>query len=628
MKSLIVGTAGHIDHGKSSLIRALTGTDPDRLKEEKERGITIDLGFAHMQLEDTQIGFVDVPGHERFVRNMLAGAGGIDAVLFVVAADESVMPQTREHLDICHLLGINRGIFVVTKIDMVDPNLLPLVADEIKETACRSTLENFPVVFVSNATGEGMETLRDSLRDLARQAMPRATQRVARLPIDRVFSLRGFGTVVTGTLYSGRLYREQAVEILPAGMLSRIRGLQTYGCDSEAATEGQRTAVNLQGVDKNQLSRGMTLTLPGAMRATRCIDANLFLVRNAGKPLRRGEVVKIHIGTQETLARATPLEGESLEPESWGAVQFRTQHPLCAWVGDRFIIRRVSPASTIGGGEILNPAARKRRRRDLGDLSTVVRLSQSQGTARLAEWILAKGYSSERVLTALSGYPAEYLAAHFSERSDLIVLGNRPCFYCACNFLQNLSQYLFQLVDDFQKANPLVPGMKKEELRSKTSSIPSEVFQHVLDRLRQEGRMASNGEFLSLAGKGLSLAPDDQRLIDHLERLLEESGVQPPSIKELLRSTDVDEKRGRNILFFLQQGNIAIKISEDFFIHRSHLEQIQLRLRQHFPPGSRFNVGQFKDLLGISRKHAIPFLEYFDRQRMTKRVGDLREVLQ
>ncbi|MBI2822525.1 MAG: selenocysteine-specific translation elongation factor [Acidobacteria bacterium] len=626
MKSLIVGTAGHIDHGKSSLIRCLTGTDPDRLKEEKERGITIDLGFAHMQIDDTQVGFVDVPGHERFVRNMLAGASGMDAVLFVVAADESVMPQTREHLDICHLLGIQQGIFVVTKIDLVDREMLPLVKEEIEELARNTSLRNAPVVCVSNATEEGMDAVREALRTLARQAVSRTTCRLARLPIDRVFTLRGFGTVVTGTLYSGQLKREQTVQILPGTLTSKIRGLQTYGQKSEIATEGQRTAVNLQGVDKQLLARGMTVTVPGRMRPSRCLDATLYLVRNAANPLQDGDVARLHIGTQETLARVLLLAGGTIEPEQSGLVQLRTQRPVCAWMEDRFILRRVSPASTIGGGEILDPAAYKRKRH--ASIQKAQKLANSRGVARLREWILAEKYASEETLTALTGYPAEYLAQHLASQPDLALVGDGPHFYCSSEFLQDLSRQLWQRVDEFQQANPLAPGMKKEELRTKLPhALPHDLFHYALHALRREGKLLANGEFLSVAGRSISLSLEDQGLYDCLERLLEASGVQPPSIRELLQNAGTEERRGRNMLFLLQQRNIAVRITEDLFIHRSHLERVEQQLRGHFPPGSQFNVGQFKDLLGITRKYAIPLLEYFDRQRITRRAGDVREMM-
>ncbi|MBI3939554.1 MAG: selenocysteine-specific translation elongation factor [Acidobacteria bacterium] len=627
MKFLIVGTAGHIDHGKSSLIRSLTGTDPDRLKEEKERGITIDLGFAHMDLGETQIGFVDVPGHERFVRNMLAGAGGMDAVLFVVAADESVMPQTREHLDICHLLGIDQGIFVVTKTDMVDCAMLPLVAEEISEITRGTALQDFPVVFVSNTTGQGMEDVRKALGDLVERATSRVTHQMPRLPIDRVFTLRGFGTVVTGTLYSGRLQREQPVQILPGGLMPRIRGLQTYGRGSDTATEGQRTAVNLQGVEKKELSRGMTLILPGAMQTTQCMDAHLSLVSSAGKALHTGEVVRLHVGTQETLCRVILLGTDSLEPGQSALVQFRTRSPLAVWMGDRLIIRRVSPAATLGGGEILNPAARKRRRRTQ-DLEAVQRLLKRQGIGRVGEFVLTEGYASEATLTSLSGYPAEYLSRQLQKDPLLVSIGTAPRCCCSREFLQGMSRRLFETVENFQKSNRLAPGMKKEELRSKLPpTLPPDIFQYLLDMLRQEGKATVGGEFVSVSGKDVSLPLEDQKLFDRLEQLLAQSGVQPPSVKDLLQRAGADEKRGRNVLFLLQQRNIAVKIAEDVWMHHTHLEQIQSRLRRRFPPGAQFNVGQFKDLLGISRKYAIPFLEYFDRQRITRRTGDMRQVL-
>ncbi|HEY2934083.1 MAG TPA: selenocysteine-specific translation elongation factor [Acidobacteriota bacterium] len=626
MKFLIIGTAGHIDHGKSSLIRSLTGTDPDRLKEEKERGITIDLGFAHMRINETEIGFVDVPGHERFVRNMLAGAGGMDAVLFVVAADESVMPQTREHLHICRLLGIERGIIVVTKIDVVDREFLPLVSDEIRSAAGGSGLKDAPVVFVSNTTGEGLEDLRKELENLSSQVTARTTHRLARLPIDRVFTMRGFGTVVTGTLHSGTLEREQTVEVLPVSIASKIRGIQTYGRKSDLAREGQRTAVNLQGVDKNLLARGMTLTVPGALKPAHTADASLLIVADAPSPLRNRDVVRLHIATQETLARVILLECDALEPSCSGLVQLRTQIPISAWSGDRFIIRRVSPATTIGGGEILNPAARKKRKGKPG-VESLKKLQDASGMDRLRELILAEGQLSESVLVSFSGFPPDYLFESLKSRSGLAVLDAANRFYCSQSFLSTVGRRITETVESFQQANPLAPGIRKEELRTKLPRhLPQEIFQFVLDNLRNDSRLQLDGEYIHIAGKGSTLASEDQKLFDRVEMMLRQGGIQPPSIKELMQALN-DDKRARNVIFLIQQKKIAVKIAEDYLIHSEHLARIRDKLSAQFPSGARFGVGQFKDMFGITRKHAIPLLEYFDRTRVTRRLGDLREVI-
>ncbi|HEY3129138.1 MAG TPA: SelB C-terminal domain-containing protein, partial [Acidobacteriota bacterium] len=480
---------------------------------------------------------------------------------------------------------------------------------------------------VSNISGEGLDALKLELEDLARESTPRATLKLARLPIDRVFTIHGFGTVVTGTLYSGLLRRDQTVEIVPGPILTKIRGLQSYGSKVDFASEGQRTALNLQGVDKGLLSRGMTLTLPGAMRPTQCLDASLFLVQQAETPLKKRDVVRLHLGTQETLARVLLLQTDLLRQGQSALAQLRTQRPVCAWMGDRFIVRRVSPASTIGGGEILNPAARKRKKKTQeGGLAQV--LLNLKDTDRVGAWVGAHRYASEQTLVSLSGYPADHLLQHLSAQPGLVLLGASPRFYCSQDFLQGLSRRLLQMVENFHKANPLAPGMRKEEVRTKLpSALPAEIFQHLLDTLREQEKLEINAEFVSISGKTALLSPEDQRHFDRLEQVLRESGSQPPAIKELLQKVGIDDKRGRNLLFLLQQRNLIVKIGEDFLVHRAHLDQVRQRLKENFPPGSQFNVGQFKDLLGITRKHAIPLLEYLDRQRVTRRVGDSREVL-
>src|SRR5882672_7853095 len=381
MKSIIIGTAGHIDHGKTALVRALTGVDADRLPEEKRRGITIDIGFADLDLGDLRVGFVDVPGHERFVKNMLAGAHGIDVVALVIAADESVMPQTREHFDICRLLGISCGIVVITKKDLVDEELLQLVFAEARELTSGSFLEDAPVVAVSSRTGEGIEELKQTLREIGSLAPARSADFVTRLPIDRSFTMRGFGAVVTGTLIAGQNNEGDELELLPAKTRVRVRGLQVHGVQVKQAFAGQRTAVNLGGIDATAIERGMILAQPARLRPTQVIDVRVQLLPSALRPLRSRQRVRVHIGAAEVLARVRVLEDSGeIKPGHYGLVQFRTESPVVAVCGDRFIIRAYSPQQTIGGGEVLDAFSFRHRTRDLADARALLQaLSNSEG---------------------------------------------------------------------------------------------------------------------------------------------------------------------------------------------------------------------------------------------------------
>ena len=489
MRHVIVGTAGHIDHGKSALVLALTGTDPDRWEEEKRRGITIDLGFAHLDLgEDLRIGFIDVPGHERFVKNMLAGVGGIDLVMLIVAGDESIKPQTREHFDICKLLGIRRGLIVITKSDLVDREVLDLVRLEVQEFVAGSFLADAPMLAVSARTGEGLDELKNELRRLSLEAPPKPTDLPFRLPIDRSFVMKGFGAVVTGTLIAGTVEKEAEVEIFPLGKRARVRGIEVYNAPADRATAGQRTALNLAGIEARQITRGMVLAAPGLFQPTTSLDCTLNLLPSA-RPLKNHAPVHFHCGTAEMLARVVLLEGKEMKPGATGFVQLRLSEPGLFVPGDRFIIRQFSPVTTIGGGGVLDNAPPKHRPGDPATLESLRVLEHGEPEARLELLAQRAGEATPADLAARTGWnPADVLrvAKSLANQKRLVLLGQPPSLLVHAAHFTRLAKLLLEQLEKFHAANPLVAGLPKEELRSKlitgraAHSIPSPALLNAL----------------------------------------------------------------------------------------------------------------------------------------------------
>ncbi len=630
MRHVIAGTAGHIDHGKSALVKALTGTDPDRLKEEKLRGITIDLGFAHLILGDLQVGFVDVPGHERFVKNMLAGVGGIDFVLLVVAADESVMPQTREHFDICRLLGIPAGIIVISKTDMVEPELIELVHEEVREMTRGSFLENAAIIPVSSKTGEGIDNLKKALHDLALATPTRSQDRMLRLPIDRAFSVRGFGTVVTGTLTSGTLVKDMEVEIIPASLMTRVRGIQVYGKPNDRAVAGQRTAINLQGVDLAQVERGMVLTCPRIFGATQLIDVRLSLLPSA-RPLKNLLKVRFHQGTSEVLARVALLGKETLEPGGSGYAQLRLDSPAFGLHGDAFIIRQFSPAVTIGGGRILNPRPAKHRLSDKASLATLERLDSTSPSEIVHTMIAAqpKRAVDLRELNSLFGMPETDLrdiCSSLAKAQRLILFPAPIPVLMLPQTARSIEEETLSLVAEFHDQNPLLEGISREELRKRVyDDLPQEVFRFLLDRLVE--KISLREDVVCLYGREVQLTSHEEALRAKIEALFRQAGCQPPSLAEVAGAIGGDWAEVRKIHFWMTKQKILIKVSEELTWHRLNLDEIKSRIRTTFKPGDKFGVADFKDLFGMTRKHAIPLLEYLDRERITRRMGNDRVLL-
>ena len=630
-KYVIVGTAGHIDHGKSALVEALTGTNPDRLEEEKRRGITIDLGFAFLRAGDVRFGFVDVPGHERFVRNMLAGAGGIDVLLLVISADESIMPQTREHFDICRLLGIPRGVVALTKSDLVESEMLDLVRLEIEEFVRGSFLAGSPVVPVSARTGAGLDTLKQELLNAAQATPAKDVTRHFRLPIDRSFATKGFGTVVTGTLISGTVRVKDEIELHPLGRLARVRGLHSGGEAIEQAFAGQRTAVNLAGVEHSEVRRGMVLSAPGVFHPTRRIDARITLLPSA-RPLRNRARVHFHQGSAEAIAEVIVIGRSEISPGEEAFAQLRIAEEVLALPGDRFILRQFSPVVTIGGGVVIDSAARRHRRSDASAESFLQTLERGDRLESIAAFANAvpRGLTMQELLSRTGWMESEIreVAVELSAAKRLRILSEQPFIVAPEQSVQNCAAAIRTAVDDFHRANPLLPGIPKQELRGRAGNPRPELFLAAFDDLTRAGIVSTSGDLVQRAGRSIALSPDEARAKETIEKAFAQSGLAVPNVSTVLEKLPVEPVRARKILQILLRENALIKVAEDLFFHRDAIARLrELIAGYRKERGDRLPITAFKDLAGISRKYAIPLLEYLDREHVTRRAGDERVIL-
>jgi selenocysteine-specific elongation factor len=631
-KSIIVGTAGHIDHGKSSLVEALTGTHPDRLEEEKRRGITIDLGFAFLQEGGVRFGFVDVPGHERFVSNMLAGAAGIDLLLLVIAADESIKPQTREHFDICRLLGVRRGVVALTKSDLVDADTAGLVRLEVEEYLRGSFLEGAPVIPVSAKTQAGLPELKQALLAVAQQAPGKEVARYFRLPIDRAFAIKGFGAVVTGTLISGSVAAGDEVELFPADKRLRVRGVQSGGQTMERAIAGQRTAVNLVGIEHTALRRGMVLATPGKFRVTRRVDVRLELLRSAPKMKQRSRV-HFHAGTCETVAELVFFAQKDLAPGQTGFAQLRLQDDVMVLAGDRFIIRQFSPVTTIGGGAVLDPLARRPTVRDTGRvafLETLERGDKADTLAAMTERALL-GIGFEEII-ARTGWLENEIRATAKKLADIgraKIVSAEPLILLSAKSFNEAGQKIAARIEKFHKENPLLPGISRENLRASLGRrVRPETFRAVLDELLAQKKLEAQGEIVKRAGAAISLDPEEARAKEQIEKAFATAGLAVPSVKEVLGKLPVEARRAEKILQILLRDKILVRVTPELIFHRDALAHLRDRLSAFKKTkGERISVPLFKELTGITRKYAIPLLEYLDRERVTRRAGDERVIL-
>ncbi len=632
--NIIVGTAGHIDHGKTALVKALTGVDADRLPEEKQRGITIDLGFAELELGGVRIGFVDVPGHERFVKNMLAGASGIDLVLLVIAADEGVMSQTREHFDICRLLDTKAGIIVLTKIDLVDQEMIDLVRLETAELVAGSFLENSPVIAVSTKTSEGIDELKAQLANAALRIPKRNNDLIARLPIDRSFTVRGFGAVVTGTLASGRISEGDELELLPDRKAVRVRGLQSHGKSVCSVNAGQRAAVNLGGIDHSEISRGMILSNRGILRPTQIFDAEVEVVESTKRPLRSRQRVRVHIGTVEVLARVQVLntDGE-IKSGKRDLAQFRLETPVVGIVGERFIVRSYSPQITIAGGKILNPFAAKHRRKDIPEVRQSLNLlNDAANNYEISmQFIDAAGEDgiSFADLQARTGWCSEIaLKAVTANLEKGIVVAAEGRFIAASCF-DGLKSKTLKEIESHHRKEPLSKGIARVTLRKKHAQ---ELFNAVIDDLLREKKIDVIADLIAIHSHEQKLTDDEQKLKKKLLQSMADSGLEPPKLDELLHTAalglNLTRENARKIFQLLVNSGEAVKVSEEFYFARSVIDDLTANILVFAAASSDrlIDVAAFKQIAQISRKYAIPLLEYFDREKITIRSGDKRII--
>ena len=632
MKSIVVGTAGHIDHGKTALVKALTGIDADRLEEEKRRGITIDLGFAHMDLPAADggtlhLGFVDVPGHERFVRNMLAGVGGIDLVLFVIAADESIKPQTREHFDILQLLGVSRGITVLTKSDAVDPETLDVVRLEVEEFLRGTFLEapKAPIAAVSSLTGAGLDELKRAIALAVADVQARDSEALARLPIDRVFTMKGFGTVVTGTLISGTIRREEELQVFPGGDRVRVRGVQVHGHDADKAVAGQRTAVNLAGVSTAGLARGMMLAPPDTFAATNVIDVKIRLLASAPRSLKHQSRVHFHCNTMETVAQVVLHESKEVGRGAEVLARLKLGAAALLLPGDRFIIRQFSPVITIGGGVVLDAAPMSRK--FLPDKNLEV-FAGTDRAAKLLTRIARRSFHGVTVtdLEKESGWRRgviESAIAGAVRTRQVIRVGDA---LLSSGAWEGMKKQVVGVLDEFHRTNPLVSGINKEELRAQTGA-GQVAFAAILQQLVQEIKLAVSGDLVSLAGRGVVMKDEEAESKKKIDEAFAAAGLKVPALNEVLGGLKIDKVRAQKIVTLLLRDKVLTKVSDELVFHRSALEELRKRVAAHKTKSATIDVATFKELTGVSRKYAIPLLEYLDRERVTKRVGDTRQIL-
>jgi selenocysteine-specific elongation factor len=631
MKQIILGTAGHIDHGKTALVQALTGIDTDRLKEEKARGITIELGFAYLDLPSgRRIGIVDVPGHERFVKHMVAGAGGIDIVALIIAADEGVMPQTREHLDICTLLGVTRGLVVLTKIDLVDKELRELAGEDIKDFAKGTFLDGAPIIPVSAITGEGIEELTKALDQLVDKVEERTTDGLFRLPIDRVFTMRGFGTVATGTIVSGTVKTGEGVEILPTGIQAKVRGLQVHNEKADQAVAGQRTAVNLQGVEKASVERGTVILHPNTVEPTHLLDVEIIHLAHSPRPLRNGVMLRFHTGTSLHMAKVLLLGGDELKPGERGYAQIRLKDRVVALPHDRFVLRGSSLIQTIGGGIILD-AHSQRHRRFKGDVITPLELLKAGSPSFALGFHIRKGGIRGLEVHKLAGYaniPPSALSKTLQElltKKEVIKFDREAERVIDGEIYTQLKDEVMKALKTYHAANPLKEGMPKEELKSK---LPPEVNGKLLNSLvadlMADEAVAQEKDKVRLSGHHIALEGKQQELEEQIVGIMRRSGLSPPSVKELAEQLKAGENEVQEILTLLANGGSVLKLKGGVHFHQDPLHELRERLVAYLKENGKITTQDFKALTGVSRKYTIPLAEYFDAIKVTVRVGDER----
>ncbi len=613
-----IGTAGHVDHGKSTLIQALTGIDPDRLREEKERGMTIDLGFAWLSLPGGQeISIVDVPGHERFIKNMLAGVGGIDLALLVVAADEGVMPQTEEHLAILDLLRVKRGVVALTKKDLVDEEWLEMVAVDVEECLGDTVLAKAPIIPVSSTSGEGLPELIAALERMLADTPPKKDIGRPRLPIDRVFTLSGFGTVVTGTLIDGKLQAGQDVEILPQGLRSRVRGLQTHRHKVDMAMPGSRVAINLASVATTDVSRGNVVTTPKWLVPTQRADISLKILGGAPKPLRHGARVSFHTGSAETTATISLLEATELEQGQSGWAQARFEEPIVAVKGDLFVIR--TPNATIGGGEIVDPRARRHKRFQLSVIESLEVFQQGSSEDVLLQALEGKHPCDIPTLVQISGLTLDQVKNAIPQLVSSARLVQFNDHYVTAVGWSKLASQTANILRVYHQQYPLRVGMAREEVKSKLG-LPPKSFALVIERMVEEGQLAEQSSSLRLADHSVQFTAEQQKRIDDLFKVLGDSPFSPPSVSELQQQFGLED----DVVNALIAQKKLVKVGEGLVFSPEIYDEMVRRVVDHLKANGNVTVGEVRDMFGSSRKYVLALLEHLDDQKITRRVGDER----
>jgi selenocysteine-specific elongation factor len=630
---LIIGTAGHIDHGKTSLVKALTGQDTDRLKEEKERGISIDLGFAYLEgVGEERAGIVDVPGHERFIRNMLAGAHGMDLVLFTVAADDGVMPQTEEHLDILHLLGVERGVFVITKTDLVDAARIAAVRDEIEILTLDTSLEGAPIVGVSTVTGAGLDALRSTIADLVSAPAKPPPPGYFRLPVDRAFVMRGHGTVVTGTAVAGSVAEGDTVLVLPGGERARVRSLEVHGVSVPRAQHGQRVAMNLAGIERTTITRGHTVCDERVTRVTKRLDAWVEVRPGARRPLASHGRVRFHLGTAAVMAKLVVLGGETaLAPRRSGWAQLVLVEPVLALRGDRFILRDETARWTLGGGVVVNPFAAAHARIEEGLIERLVTLRSGTPPAAAAAFVeLDSGFSSDALTIAQAlDLREEDARAALAGAADVLPIPDARAAeaYTTGRKWERLEATLLDTVAAAHRAEPLAPGVEMESLRT---SLPwdegTKVFRWCIDRLVAAKRLVRDESIVHSPEHRVALGTGARALADHVERLLGEGRLTPPDVRQLETTTGAGRRQLADVLGVLEAQGRVVRIGPDLYYSRAAADEGRVLVEAHCREHGTITAAAFRDLIAASRKFAIAFLDWCDRTGFTVRVGDLRKL--
>ena len=632
MQNVIVGTAGHVDHGKTCLIKALSGIDTDRLKEEKKRGITIELGFANLiDTDGVHIGIIDVPGHEKFVKNMLAGIGGIDLVLLVVALDEGVMPQTVEHFEILKMLQIRQGIVVLTKSDTVDSDWADMVEEDVRELIKGSFLEQAEMIRVSSYTGENIDVLRQKIIAMAKQAGRRREEKeLFRLPIDRVFTMEGFGTVVTGTLVEGMCEAGEEVMVYPQERLLKIRGVQSHGQKEEKACAGQRTAINLAGIKKEELSRGEVLAYPGSLVNSTMVDATLRLFDSTQRKLKNGDRVHLSYGSAQAIGKVILLDCDVVEAGQEALVQLRFDDPVCVKRNDKFIIRFYSPVETFGGGTVLNPAADKHKRGQ-EEVIESLRLKKTGTDMEILEQMVneeSRRFPEAKDLAAwmdLTVSEAEKMLDTLRNKKKILHLNDGS--FVGKAYWEKGSELANQVLAHFHRENPIVEGMDREELKSRLAERmhlkSGKKGEALIAELEKRKVITIQGSVVSVAGFTVSYSNEASQMMTDMENIYKKAGIEVPSTDELVGAYK-DRKQARQVLSELTKKGILVKAGTGVLMHREHWDRALNILREHLAANPQITLGEFRDLLGTSRKYAVMLLETYDQMKITKKTGDAR----